>query len=84
MVTISSFTFVVQVVDSKCKVFGMEGLRLADGSVMPDAVSGAAALLGTLGTGGRGDGFRPVKQVDTHGDWVKPPPNNVYMNIPTA
>lgn len=29
-----------QVVDAKCKVFGLQGLRVADGSVMPEAVSG--------------------------------------------
>jgi len=29
-----------QVVDPKCKVFGLQGLRVADGSVMPEAVSG--------------------------------------------
>lgn len=29
-----------QVVDPKCQVFGLQGLRVADGSVMPEAVSG--------------------------------------------
>ena len=30
----------VEVVDAKCKVIGLQGLRVADGSVIPEAVSG--------------------------------------------